>query len=74
MNLSGFHKLKTFAKKRIKKIVRAIRGDYFNNAGAVTEMDLQLIREAINQVKPSIFIEIGTGTGASSRGIFKHIL
>lgn len=74
MNLTSLRSIKSSAKKRIKKFMRALKGDYFSNAGAVTEMDLQLLRDAIDQVKPTLFIEIGTGTGASSRGIFQYIL
>lgn len=61
------------AQKRIKKFIQHIRGDVFDNAGAVTPMDIEEIHRAIDEVKPSVFIEIGTGTGVSTRATFDYL-
>lgn len=66
--------LKKGIKKRLKKYYRALRGDHFDNAGAVTAEDYKLIMQGIDDVKPSSFIEIGTGRGISSSHIFPYLL
>lgn len=65
--------LRKSAQKRIKKFLQKIRGDVFDNAGAVTALDISVIHGVIDQVNPKNFIEIGTGTGVSTRAIFNHL-
>jgi predicted O-methyltransferase YrrM len=50
-----------------------LKGDYFDNVGAVTAQDLEVLTSAIDHLKPSLFIEIGTGKGFSTRGIFRYL-
>jgi predicted O-methyltransferase YrrM len=59
--------------KRIKKFIRSRRGNHFDNAGAVTQLDYKLIMQGIDQVKPRVFIEIGTGKGVSTENIFTYL-
>ncbi len=61
------------AQKRLKKFLHRLRGDVFDNAGAVTEADIAEIHRAIDRVNPTIFIEIGTGTGVSTRATYKYL-
>lgn len=65
--------LKKGVKKRLKKYYRALRGDHFDNAGAVTEMDYTILKEGIDEVKPSSYIEIGTGKGISATHVFNYL-
>ncbi|HRH65942.1 MAG TPA: class I SAM-dependent methyltransferase [Bacteroidia bacterium] len=65
--------LKKGVKKRLKKYYRALRGDHFDNAGAVTEFDYAVLKAGIDEVKPSTYIEIGTGKGISATQVFNYL-
>ncbi|MBK9543794.1 MAG: class I SAM-dependent methyltransferase [Bacteroidetes bacterium] len=65
--------LKKGVKKRLKKYYRALRGDHFDNAGAVTELDYTVLKEGIDEVKPTSYIEIGTGKGVSATHVFNYL-
>lgn len=65
--------LKKGVKKRLKKYYRALRGDHFDNAGAVTEMDYTVLKQGIDEVKPETYIEIGTGRGISATYVFNYL-
>jgi len=71
LNLLHFRRT---ARKRLKRFMGRLKGDYFDNVGAVTAQDLELMTSAIDRTGPSLFIEIGTGKGFSTRGIFRHLL
>jgi predicted O-methyltransferase YrrM len=73
-SMKNILRIKNSAKKRIVKFINRIRGDVFDNAGAVTSADLNELRRAIDQVAPQLVIEIGTGTGVSTRGIFTYLI
>ncbi len=70
---SAYLYVKKNVKKRLKKYYRAIRGDHFDNAGAVTDLDYQIIQIGIDEVKPASFIEIGTGKGISTTHVFNYL-
>ena len=61
------------AVKKIRKFYKRLRGDHFDNAGAVTDKDFEVMVEGIDRVKPGTFIEIGTGKGYSAEKIFTHL-
>lgn len=65
--------LKKGVKKRLKKYYRALRGDHFDNAGAVTEQDYAVLKQGIDEVKPSSYIEIGTGKGVSATHVYNYL-
>lgn len=67
-------RLRRAARKRIKRFIGRLRGDYFDNVGAITMQDLELLTSTIDRVRPSLFIEIGTGKGVSTRGIFQQLM
>ncbi len=73
MSTSVYLFLKKRIKKRLKKYYRALRGDHFDNAGAVTSLDYQIMQLGIDEVKPSSFIEIGTGKGISATHVFNYL-
>src|ERR1700722_18341995 len=54
----------------IKRLGRKIIGDRFQNDGGISDRDFDEIRTAIIRIRPSIFIEVGTGTGISTKRIF----
>lgn len=65
--------LKKGVKKRLKKYYRALRGDHFDNAGAVTEKDYEVLMRGIDEVNPLSYIEIGTGRGISATHVFQYL-
>jgi predicted O-methyltransferase YrrM len=65
--------LKKDVKKRLKKYYRALRGDHFDNAGAVTPQDYAVLQKGIDEVKPASYIEIGTGRGISASHVFEYL-
>ena len=71
--LSVYIWFKKNVKKRGKKILRAIKGDFFDNAGAVTPRDYEVLCQGIDEVKPSVYIEIGTGKGVSATYVFDYL-
>lgn len=73
MSTSAYLFVKKKVKKRLKKYYRALRGDHFDNAGAVTALDYQVIQIAIDEVKPSSYIEIGTGKGVSATHVYNYL-
>ncbi len=73
MTTSPYLFVKKKVKKRLKKYYRALRGDHFDNAGAVTPLDYQVIQIAIDEVKPKSYIEIGTGKGVSATHVFNYL-
>lgn len=73
MSTSAYLFVKKKVKKRLKKYYRALRGDHFDNAGAVTALDYQVIQIAIDEVRPSSYIEIGTGKGISAIHVFNYL-
>lgn len=73
MAATYYSRFKKGVKKRLKKYVRSLKGDYFDNAGAVTEADFIELKKAIDQVNPRIYIEIGTGRGISASRIFSYM-
>lgn len=68
-----FQYVRRAARKRLKRFMGRLKGDYFDNVGAVTAKDLELMTSAIDRLRPALFIEIGTGKGFSTRGIFRHL-
>jgi predicted O-methyltransferase YrrM len=50
-----------------------LKGDYFYNAGAVTNHDCAVLKQGIDEVKPLNYIEIGTGKGISTTHIFNYL-
>ncbi|MBP6335280.1 MAG: class I SAM-dependent methyltransferase [Bacteroidia bacterium] len=70
---SAYLFVKKNIKKRLKKYYRALRGDHFDNAGAVTPLDYQVMQIAIDEIKPRSFIEIGTGKGVSATHVFNYL-
>ena len=73
MSTSVYLFVKKKVKKRLKKYYRALRGDHFDNAGAVTALDYNVIQIAIDEVKPRSYIEIGTGKGVSATHVFNYL-
>ncbi|MFM2136431.1 MAG: Methyltransferase domain [Bacteroidota bacterium] len=69
----SFQYVRRAARKRLKRFMGRLKGDYFDNVGAVTTKDLEVITQAVDRLRPSLFIEIGTGKGFSTRGIFRHL-
>lgn len=59
--------------KICKKIIGNIKGDVFFNPGSITDRDFKEIRNTIDKVKPSTFIEIGTGRGISTLKIYNYL-
>jgi len=60
-------------RKRLKKYWRALRGDHFDNAGAVTDEDFRVLMDGIDQAKPAVYLEIGTGKGYSAIKVFNYL-
>jgi predicted O-methyltransferase YrrM len=58
---------------KLKKIILALCGNIFTNPGPVKDQDIEQIRQGIDEVNPEIFIEIGTGTGVSTRNIYGYL-
>ncbi len=73
----GIHmKVIRFIKDKIKYFLKTyshLRGDIFANAGPIDDNDSISLKKSINQIKPRIFIEVGTGRGASTREIYKYL-
>ena len=44
------------------------------NSGGITDMDGDILIEGINEVKPDVYLEIGTGIGSSTDVIFNYLL
>jgi predicted O-methyltransferase YrrM len=61
-------------KKKIKKIISVLRKDYFSNPGPISEGDYLEILSSIDEIKPKIFVEIGTGKGISAEKIFNYLI
>jgi predicted O-methyltransferase YrrM len=57
----------------LKRVCNKLRGDIFSNPGPITDQDFEQIRMGINEVKPKLFIEVGTGGGVSTRKIYKYL-
>ena len=55
------------------KNIRKIRGDVFGNQGPITAQDFEVIKNGIEEVKPKVFIEIGTGVGSSAEKIYNYL-
>lgn len=58
---------------RWRKVIRAGRGDIFQNPGPISEEDFLQIKNSIDEIAPSVFIEIGTGRGVSTENIFTYL-
>ena len=58
----------------VKRLGRKIIGDRFQNHGEISDRDFDEIRTAMDRIRPSIFIEVGTGRGVSTRRIFAHLV
>jgi predicted O-methyltransferase YrrM len=65
--------LRRYIPKSVKQAVRRAMGDRFQNHGAISELDFAAMREEIDRVRPAVFIEIGTGTGVSTRRLFAYL-
>lgn len=60
--------------RRLSKTLRGIvRGDVFSNPGPITDEDFEQIRVGIEEVKPKVFIEIGTSEGFSTKKIYNYL-
>lgn len=70
---SAYMWLKIGVKKRGKKFFRALKGDFFDNAGAVTAEDYREIMRGIDEVKPESYLEIGTGKGVSAINVYGYL-
>jgi predicted O-methyltransferase YrrM len=57
----------------IKSLGRKLTGNYFRNDGGIGGGDFEQIRLEIDRIRPALFIEIGTGTGVSSKRIFSYL-
>ncbi len=57
----------------LRRLLNALQGDVFSNAGSITDEDFEQIRIGIEQVNPKIFIEIGTGKGISTKKIYNYL-
>ncbi|HET9149522.1 MAG TPA: class I SAM-dependent methyltransferase, partial [Alphaproteobacteria bacterium] len=57
----------------VKRFGKRILGDRFQNDGGINDADFDVIRKDIDRVRPSVFIEIGTGVGISARKIFAYL-
>jgi len=57
-----------------RNFINVLRGDKFSNSGAITNDDLEQIRIGIDEVKPKVFIEIGTGRGVSTKKIYDYLI
>jgi predicted O-methyltransferase YrrM len=44
------------------------------NSGGITDMDGDILIEGINEVKPDVYLEIGTGIGSSTDVIFNYLI
>lgn len=58
---------------KLRKIILALCGNVFTNPGPIKDQDFEQIRKAIDEVNPKTFIEIGTGTGVSTRAIYGYL-
>ncbi len=58
---------------RRRKVIRARRGDVFQNPGAISEEDFLQIKKGIDEIAPSVFVEIGTDRGASTETLFTYL-
>jgi predicted O-methyltransferase YrrM len=57
----------------VKRAARRAMGDRFQNHGAISDRDFEAMCAEIDRVRPSVFIEIGTGTGVSTRRLFAYL-
>lgn len=57
----------------VKRFGKRVLGDRFQNDGGINDADFEAIRKDIDRVRPSVFIEIGTGVGISARKIFSYL-
>lgn len=57
----------------LRRLVRRMRGNIFDNQGPITDADFHAIKEGIEEVGPAVFLEIGTGTGVSTRRIYSYL-
>ena len=64
----------SYLPRPIKRLGRKIIGDRFQNDGGISDRDFDEIRSAMDRIHPSIFIEVGTGTGISTKRIFGHLV
>jgi predicted O-methyltransferase YrrM len=60
-------------RKKIIRFIQRIKGDVFQNPGPITDEDFEIIRQGIEEVKPLLLIEIGTGRGISTRKIAHYL-
>jgi predicted O-methyltransferase YrrM len=58
----------------VKRLGRKIIGDRFQNHGEISDRDFIEIRTAMDRIRPSVFIEVGTGKGISTKRIFSHLV
>lgn len=54
----------------VKQFGKRIIGDRFQNDGGITDLDFEVMRRDIDRIRPGVFIELGTGTGVSTRKLF----
>ncbi|HUB98158.1 MAG TPA: class I SAM-dependent methyltransferase [Stellaceae bacterium] len=57
----------------IKTLGRRMTGNFFRNDGGIREGDFEAIRTEIDRIRPRLFIEIGTGTGVSTKRLFSYL-
>ena len=58
---------------KVKEIIARQRGNLFHNQGAIRDADFDEIRRAIDEVRPDVFVELGTGRGVSTTKVFEYI-
>lgn len=59
--------------KYARSYFNRLQGDEFSNPGPITDEDFQQIKIGIDEVKPKVFIEIGTGKGISTKMIYNYL-
>jgi predicted O-methyltransferase YrrM len=59
--------------KRVKKASLRKQGDFFGNPGPIFENDFEELRKGIVEIRPKVYVEIGTATGISASRTFIYL-
>jgi predicted O-methyltransferase YrrM len=57
----------------LSRALRVLRGDVFANPGPISDRDFEEMRAGIDEVKPRVFIELGTGSGVSAARLYEYL-
>ena len=75
--MGGKALLKAIGGRWILRVIRRcnaiVRGNVFANPGPITEDDFRTLKRGVDEVKPRIFLELGTGRGISTTKLFGYL-